>query len=337
MKKIYCIATAVALICGALTSCNDDMDDELYEQLVSFKAIEGSNGVTDIYMRYQDDGTGIYKLPVIISGSKTNDRNINVKISVDNDTLDILNSERFASGREDLWFKQLPEQFYSFPSETCLVPAGKSTETYTINFNLKGLDTNENWVLPLTIDKDPSYVQNIRQGWYKALLNIKLFNDYSGNYSASNMYIYIDGEERDGAVEDTRECRVVDNTSVFFLAGATWSEDINRRLYKVVTTFEEGQKDKQGVLIGNLTLSPGDPDNAIDLETSGSCTYRYEVKQHATKKYIERRITTMYLDYKYTDITTDPKNPIRYHVKGNMTMERQYNVNIPDEEQAYLW
>ena len=96
-------------------------------------------------------------------------------------------------------------------------------------------------------------------------------------------------------------------------------------------------KDEKGVITGKLTLSAGDPANAINLETSGDCTYRYEVIRHATKKYLERRITTMYLDYKYTDITSDPKNPMRFHVKGNMTMERLYDINAPEEYQAVLW
>lgn len=337
MKKIYFIISAFAVMCSMFTSCNDEWEDELYEQLVSFKAPVGSNGVYDIYIRYQEDGSGQYKVPVIISGSNTNDKNYVVKISVDNDTLAILNSERFASGREDLWFKQLPEQYYSFPSQTCEIKAGQNTNTYTIDFNLKGLNTQENWVLPLTIDRDPSYNINIRNGWYKALLNVKLYNDFSGNYASSNMYVYIDGQESDGAVEDYRECRVVDDRSVFFLAGTTWSEDINRALYKIVTRFEEGVKDDKGVITGPLTLSAGDPANAINFEKSGDCTYRYEVIKHATKPYLERRITTMYLDYKYTDITSDPENPMRFHVKGNMTMERQYNTLIPDEDQAILW
>ena len=96
-------------------------------------------------------------------------------------------------------------------------------------------------------------------------------------------------------------------------------------------------KDEKGVITGKLTLSAGDPANAINLETSGDCTYRYEVIKDPTKKNLERRITTMYLDYKYTDVTSDPKNPMRFHVKGNMTMERKYNINIPDEDQAVLW
>lgn len=337
MKKVYYIIAAFTAMCSMLTSCNDEWVDEVYEQLVSFKAPVGDNGVYDIYMRYNEDGTGHYDVPVIISGSTTNQTNYSINISVDNDTLAILNSERFPSSREDLWFRQLPEQYYSFPSQTCEIKAGENTSTFAVDFNLKGLDTQENWVLPLTIDPDPSYKLNIRNGWYKALLNVKLYNDYSGTYSSSNMYVYIDGSESDGAVEDQRECRVVDDKTVFFLAGTTWDEDINRALYKINARFEDGVADEEGVITGNITLSAADQANAMDFEVSGSCTYRYEVLQHATKPYLERRITTMYLDYKYTDFTSDPNNPMRYHVKGNMTMERQYNTLIPDEDQAILW
>ena len=337
MKRLHYIIAAAAVVCGTLASCNDEWKDELYEEMASFKAPVNSHGVHDIYMRYNEDGTGVFHVPVIISGSNKNSKAYDIKISVDNDTLDILNHERFASGREDLWYKQLPEDRYSFPTNVCHIAKGEMTNTFTINFNLKDLNMNENWVLPLTIDKDPSYKLNIRNGIYKALLNVKLYNDFSGTYSSQNVYVYRDGESTDGAVEDTRECRVVDDRSVFFLAGATWSEDINRNIYKVVSKFEEGTADDKGVITGTLTLSPGDEANAINLETSGSCTYRYEVLPHNTKPYIERRITTMYLDYKYTDITSDPAHPMRYHVVGNMTMERQYNTLIPDEDQAIMW
>lgn len=78
--------------------------------MISFKAPVGSNGIYDIYMRYRDDGTASYKLPVLVSGTKTNGRDITVNIGVDNDTLAILNTERFAVNREDLWFRQLPEK-----------------------------------------------------------------------------------------------------------------------------------------------------------------------------------------------------------------------------------
>ncbi len=336
MKKIFLFALG-AITFLSLSSCNDEWKDELYAQMVSFKAPRGVNGVYDIYMRYNADGTGQYQLPLIVSGTTPNSTGLDVNIGVDNDTLAILNKAQFAVGRNDLWFRQLPEQFYTFASPTCHIPAGSNSENYTINFNLKGLDLNEKWVLPLTIEPSNSYVQNIRKGWYKALLNINLFNDYSGRYSATNMNIYIDGTTNDPAVEDSRTARVVDDKSVFFYAGTVWEEDVNRSKYKVIVTFGEGTKDADGNITGPITITAGDPSNEVNIEQSGACTYTYRVTKHPTKPYIERRITTMYLDYKYSDITSDPSNPIRFHCQGNMTMERQYNTNIPDEEQAISW
>ncbi len=336
MKKLFLFAI-IAITGFAFTACNDEWKDELYTQMVSFKAPRGSNGVYNIYIRYKADGTGQYKLPVIVSGSTNSSSDIDVKIGVDNDTLAILNKARFASGREDLWFKQLPQNFYSFPSPTCHVKAGTSTENYVIDFNLAQLDLNEKWVLPLTIEQDPSYIRNMRKGWYKALLNVNLFNDYSGRYSATGMNIYIDGSTNNPAVEDARNARVVDDRSIFFYAGTVWEEDENRAKYKVIATFGEGTKDAEGNLTGTVTLRAGDPSNAVNIETSGTCTYTYRVSKHPTKPYLERRILTMYLDYKYSDITSDPANPIRFHCSGNMTMERLYNTLVPDEEQAILW
>ena len=156
MKKVYILGIMLCA-CTLFNSCNDEWNEELYREMISFKAPIGSNGVHDIYVRYQSDGSGAFQLPVIVNR---------------------LNQEKYLD-RRDLWYKQLPERFYSFPTENvCHIPAGKNVQTYDIDFHLEGLDLNEKWVLPLMIDKDPSYAQNVRKGYYKALLNIHLFNDY---------------------------------------------------------------------------------------------------------------------------------------------------------------
>ena len=104
MKKIYiCIVMLAAVLLG--TSCNDEWTDELYQQYISFKAPIGANGVTDIYVRYKENGKVTYKLPIIVSGNTDNVANREVHIAVDSDTLKVLNDARF--GREDLYFKEL--------------------------------------------------------------------------------------------------------------------------------------------------------------------------------------------------------------------------------------
>lgn len=336
MKKVYILG--IILSVGALfSSCNDEWEDELYSQMLSFKAPVGGNGVSNIYMRYQPDGSGSYKVPVIVSGSQKNGRDFNVKIGVDNDTLGILNTEKYLN-RKDLWYNQLPEQFYSFPTgNICHIPAGTDIQTYDINFNLEGLDLNEKWVLPLTIEEDPSYAQNMRKGYYKALLNIHLFNDYSGIYSSTSMNIYLGENTNDPATVATRSTFVVDDQSIFFYAGTWWEEDEYRHKYKVIAEFGKGVTDENGITTGPITIKPGDMANEAQIESYGECTYKKGTTKHATKPFMEQETTIMYLNYYFTDFTSDPANPIRYRVTGSMAMMRSINILIPDKDQAILW
>ena len=94
--KIYqlLLILAALLFCSA---CNDEWTDEQYEQYVSLKAPINDQGVTRIYVRYKPDGEVTYQLPVVVSGSTFNDRNITARIAVDSDTLQTLNQERFQS------------------------------------------------------------------------------------------------------------------------------------------------------------------------------------------------------------------------------------------------
>lgn len=98
MRKLYILGMILGMY-ATFSACNDEWKDELYTQMLSFKAPLGDNGLSEIYVRYQPDGTGIYQLPVIVSGSKSNSRNIDAKIAVDEDTLRILNQEKFPVGR----------------------------------------------------------------------------------------------------------------------------------------------------------------------------------------------------------------------------------------------
>lgn len=341
MKRLYFISGIIAACAFFFGSCNDEVDGELYKQMISFKAvIEEGDQVCHIYMKYQEDGTATYELPVIVSGTTKTTEDILVHVEVDNDTLDILNQECFPESRQDLWYRQLPEEYYTYES-TCLIPAGSSTETLTITFqNLNNLDMSEKWVLPLTIVESDDYERNRRKGWCKALLYIHLYNDYSGTYSSTTANNYVDGTTSDPAVVDTRETRVVDEYSIFFYAGTIWEEDEDRGLYKVIARFNPDTEveNSDGSTTGTLVLEHADGDNnQISFEQSASCTYTRSVLTHATIPYMERHITTLYIYYNYSDITADPENPMRYNVTGSMTLERQINTLIPDEDQAIQW
>lgn len=229
MKIIYNCWFALCMLL-LITSCNDEWKDEQYRQYISFKAPikDKDNGVTPIYVRYNPDGKVRYQLPVIVSGSTTNEQDIDVHVALYEDTLEILNRERF-SGRTDLWYTLLEEDKYEFP-EIVHIPAGTCVEQLNIDFDLRGINMTDKWVLPLTIVDDASYNYqgHPRKNYAKALLRVIPFNDYSGSYSTSTMEVYIrnanGSTDNKPMVTNNRTAYVVDNNTIFFYAGLM-SED----------------------------------------------------------------------------------------------------------------
>ncbi len=110
------------------------------------------------------------------------------------------------------------------------------------------MELDEKYVLPLTIEEDPSYIQNKYKGRYKALLGVNLFNDYSGTYNTTLMNIYIEGTTSDPAKVDTRVARVVDENTIFFYAGSTWVEDETAPDIKYLWSLEKQQRTRKVLL-----------------------------------------------------------------------------------------
>jgi hypothetical protein len=329
--KIFnkCILALVLMI--PLAACNKDELDELYTQMVSFKAPTGNEGVAEVYVRYKQNGGAVYNLPVIVSGSQNNDKDLHVKIAVDNDTLGILNQEKYQY-RTDLYFKQLPSTFYELPSAECFIPKGTNTANYKLKFKFSGLDLVEKWVLPLTINDDPSYISNKRKGWRKALLYVKPFNDYSGSYSSTSMNIYFDNNgNADPLVMSKKNAWVVDENTVFFYAGMVEEKSEERGLYKVLMRFGNAVLNPDGTKSGILTLS------AQNFEVLEPPTYDIKRVPDLTLPYLVREYCTVKIKYKYNDITSIPNMPIRYRAEGSMTLERSKNTLVPDEDQAIQW
>lgn len=332
MKKIlYPLLMLTALLTA--TSCNDEWTDELYEQYISFKAPIGSNGVTDIYVRYKEEGEVTYKLPLIVSGSTDNAATRQVHIATDPDTLRILNEARF--GREDLYFRMLEDDMYRF-DDVVEIPRGTNVVTTDIDLTLHGIDLVDKWVLPLTIEDDPSYnyVSHPRKNFAKALLRIIPFNDYSGNYSTTTMQVFIknpDGsyDTKDAMVANTRTGYVVDDNTIFFYAGLIDDDLINRAAYKVYFEFGEGN-DK------SLRIRTDNP--LIKLQPAKEAFF-YSITETMDDQqpYLLHRYVTFDIEYDFVDYTSAPGAEIPYKVKGSMTLERRINTQIPDEDQAIEW
>ena len=333
MKIIYNCWFALCMLL-LITSCNDEWKDEQYRQYISFKAPikDKDNGVTPIYVRYNPDGKVRYQLPVIVSGSTTNEQDIDVHVALYEDTLEILNRERF-SGRTDLWYTLLEEDKYEFP-EIVHIPAGTCVEQLNIDFDLRGINMTDKWVLPLTIVDDASYNYqgHPRKNYAKALLRVIPFNDYSGSYSTSTMEVYIrnanGSTDNKPMVTNNRTAYVVDNNTIFFYAGLM-SEDLSRderELYKIYIRFNEDK---------SLSMW-ADNEEKIGFKLYGTPAYCVTETMDATRPYLKHRYVSFTIEYDFKDVTSRNQE-VLYKVKGTMLLERNLNTQIPDEDQQIEW
>jgi hypothetical protein len=331
MKKvryIYVLLLLPAMLvwCG---SCNKDWVTEQYRQYISFKAPLNDNGVSRISVRYKPDGYVTYQLPVIVSGSTTNERNITVHVAVDADTLQILNRERFQD-RTDFYYRELDGSYFQMP-ETVTINAGKDIALMNIDFSLTGIDLVDKWVLPLTVTDDPSYgyQSHPRKHYKRALLHVVPFNDYSGNYGGTALKTFFKGYEDDAAmVRSEIPVYVVDEHTVFFYAGTVDENRTDRRNYKVYMAFDSET--------GSVTLSSDNP--RMNFVASQQPSFLIREIMDATRPYLlHRYVTVSGISYEYTDYTMVPGVDIQYTVQGVITMERKINTQIPDEDQAIEW
>lgn len=334
MKKKY-IAYFTLALAFAFGSCNNEFDEEVYTHYIGLKSILNSEGTTNVYMRYEPGGKSVYELPVIVGGSTVNNQDLDIHIAVDPDTLVVMNEERYKY-RTDLYYQLLDEKHYKFVTPTCHIPAGESVGMFNIEFDFTDLDLRYKWVLPLTIEPDPTYLPNPRKNYRKAFLRVMPFNDYSGTYGATTMNIKVE-DSGDPFNVSSRTFYVVDEKTCFFYAGVVSEEHIDREKYKVLVTFNDD---------GTLYVRPEDPENNMGFQTTSACTYTFSTREDETQPNIVHEYTTLTMSYNYYDFTShvsvdDEGNEtpllLKYSATGTYTMERKVNTSIPDRDQAIQW
>lgn len=337
-KAIYMLVAA-SLMFGA---CNDVWEEEQYEQYVSFKAPVSNQTVTKVRVKYDEEGIR-YQLPLLVSGTTINGRDLDVHVGVDNDTLQIYNVEHFGEENEYLWFRQLGEARYLFNPVT-RIPAGESSALIDIQLDFGGLDFSENWVLPLIVEDDPSYgyQSNLRLGYNNALLWFIPFNDYSGTYQATSLNVMANNNSNRLPVE-TRTAYVVDENSVFFYAGAVDELREDRKLFKIKATFHEDETfiPESGSEIqkqGTVELMAMNNVANLDFEVVGTPTYVMRERMDSeTPTTMIRTVVISGLNYTFNDPKKVAGESIPYSVTGTMSLERRINTTIPDEEFAIEW
>ncbi len=331
MKNLYILfLTMIAAAC--CVSCNNEWESEQYEQYVSFKATPNDEGVTPIYMRYNAEGKVTYDLPMIISGSTPNAQTRTVHIGLDLDTLAVMNRERFGE-RTELYYKVLDPSRYNLP-ETIEIPAGQSTITLPIDFKLGGLDQSDKWVLPVTILDDPSYdyKANPRKYYRKAILRVNPFNEYSGTYAGTLLKIYMQDDNINALTLAEHKSFTVDDKTLLFYAGSRNVDNLDRKLYKIFVEFTD---ERVELLTKKLNIYTDNP--LIKLKIIGTPTYQIDEMMDPKQTYMKHIYITLTMKYEFVDYTTIPNSEFKYTVDGTLSLQRDLNTLIPDEDQQIQW
>ena len=330
-----------------LTSCNDEWKDEQYEKYISFKAPLNDNGVTAVYVpysRHNDDGSlmygqegqSSYDLPVIVAGTTRNGSDLTVKVG-HSDTLSVLNYERFGSPTyradiTDLYYKDMSD-YAQYPA-TVQIPSGNDIGLLRINFDFRGIDMVEKWVLPIEVKQDASYLPHPRKNYAKAMLRVFPYNDYSGNYSATTLTVTNSADPNNATGMETARGYVVDENSIFFYMGTIDETRTDRRFYKVKFQFTPTSADGNQ---GTVTLSSDNAEKNL-FTPHGTAQYRiYEQIDDVQPYLMHHYVIISGIEYDYTDYTSVENYPMAYTVKGILTLERQLNTQIPNEDQAIQW
>lgn len=370
IKKLIWLSIASCLSIVTFPSCNDEWEDEQYEHYISFKApldTQGSSvGVTTVYVpltRYNEDGTprygaeGItsYDLPILVAGSTDNDRELNIRIAVDPDTLDNLNYERFNT-RTDLYYTNMAN-LATF-DEVVTIPAGQNMALLHITLDLRKADYANRYVLPLTIvDADENgnsygYERNPRKNYAKALLRILPYNYFSGAYQSPGIkYKLVQDDklldenkdkyynENIGDVDETNagdflynvQLYAIDDNNVFFYAGNNDETRLDRKNYKVYAKFQYNEgSTKDGI----VTFSADESNTKLNFLSETPANFEVAEAPDSKQPFLIRRVYLIRnINYYYTDYTMAQGAEIKYHVEGNLTMERTLNTQMPEEDQ----
>lgn len=321
MKKLI-LYTVIALLGVTFYACEDEWKSEQYQKYVSFVR----SGYTETYLNTNtQDGVIHYKIPIEISGSTMSDKNVTVEVDLDTDTLVGHNRTMYYT-RDDLFFRQLSDQYYSFPNGTSVtIPAGENIGYLDIDFRINNLDLVEKYILPLKISSTSEYVPSPKKHYKKTLMRIIPFNFFSGTYSAGAGTITAEGDATPTSMA-TREMRFVNDSTVFFYAGLCEEDARDRATYKVRAKFNADNTLTFTADSAKIEFTP-EPDK---------CNWNIKEEMDALQPYLMIRTVTMELQYSYKDVS-NPNYTVKYTLKGSYTLERRRNTQIPEEDQQEIF
>lgn len=185
MKTKNLFTAATALLAFALAGCIGELPEEQFEKYVLLTV----NGWSEQDIKFTTSNTAEFPIPISISGTSSNNENVDVKLQYDLDLLARYNLEKYKL-QEDLYYSAVPNDAITLTEEVSIAAGSENgVATLVIDFN-KISDPFKDYVLPISIKTTSSYkLQPLGQAEIlkrsEALYHIRRVNSFSGDYSGS--------------------------------------------------------------------------------------------------------------------------------------------------------
>lgn len=310
MKKILFICISI-LTLSLNYSCNDELNDELFEKFVLLT----QNGWVD--QSLEITSSGLIEIPLVasINGTSDNDKTISVKVKFDPDTLSGYNFEKYRN-QTSLYYSELPVEAVSFDDETINIASGqlKGISSMTLNLN-KVTDKYADYVIPVAI-KNTSEYRIAEEKYSKSLIHIVLKNSFSGNYTGE---IGVYKTKSDGSNDtnnkftvSTKTFYAISDNQCYFYAGQYDRSKTERNQFIVNIKINDDE-----------TISMDSPNLDLDLKQENA-SVEISSEPHPTDNRYKIVTTILTLKYTFKDLILDEKPVVR--VEGSVSMRQ--NVMI---------
>lgn len=323
MKKAIYICISVLIV--AFTQSCDQLPEELFEKKIYLV----KNGWLDWELNIPNSGTIEISVPVGVSGTSENDKDITVKLGLDQEALATYNYERYRTDT-DLYYAEIPQEALAFP-ENVVINAKQDIAHAVVKIDVSKL-TNRyaDYVLPLKIESVSEYETNpdYSTGLYHIVFTNKFSGSYSGNMSVTKVRVNGSNDETDKISIGNKVLYAVSPDECFFYAG---KYDRNTRgREKFVVTVKMGEE-ISGSSAKKVLLDQFNPDLDIKYwynKFDSISTVENNSVPHPNDNRYEMQTTMFDLSYTFMDLGLE--TPQRYRLLGKMSRIKQVLITEED-------
>lgn len=307
LKYLFILLISTA----ALSSCSDELDDELFYKF----AYLTSNGWKSYDLDVSDENTADLKIYFGVNGTSDNDQDIIIEIEADPDTLAAYNFDKFKN-QTQFYYPILPAQAYTFDKSSYTIRAGEITATAIANIDMKKLDDPyQEYVLPIRI-KSATGIGAGPGKYTKLLANILFTNQYSGAYSGSGTLKEV-GTNSTLEVSGARLYATSTNACYVYAGNVTRSNTDNYRDYAIDLSFEEN---------GDINMWCNNQEMEFE-PLAAKMERKYSIIYDDNRYY--NQTTTLSLEYRYKDLTPGEDRKLSY--TGTISINKKVlKTDYPD-------